>query len=39
MSEIIEKLRSVVDELGVLQGEDVSGRAIHVWRDEPQQFV
>lgn len=35
MSEIIEKLRSVVDELGVLQGEDVSGRAIHVWRDEP----
>ncbi|MEM7467734.1 MAG: FAD-binding oxidoreductase [Pseudomonadota bacterium] len=35
MTDIIEKIREIVDEAGILQGADVTGRAIHVWRDEP----
>ena len=35
MTDIVEQLREVLDDAGVLVGEDVSGRAIHVWRDEP----
>lgn len=35
MTDIVEQLRQAVDAAGVLTGEDVSGRAIHVWRDEP----
>ena len=35
MIDIVEQLQKVVDEAGVLVGDDVSGRAIHVWRDEP----
>lgn len=35
MNDIMTQLRAVVDEAGVLEGDDVSGRAIHVWRDEP----
>ena len=35
MTDLIAKLKTVVDEAGLLQGEDVANRAIHVWRDEP----
>ena len=35
MTDIVEQLRGALDESGVLEGADVSSRAIHVWRDEP----
>ena len=35
MSKISDELRAVVDAAGVLEGDDVTNRAIHVWRDEP----
>ncbi|MGR8949468.1 MAG: FAD-binding oxidoreductase [Gammaproteobacteria bacterium] len=35
MTDIIAKLKTILDGAGILQGEDVTNRAIHVWRDEP----
>lgn len=35
MSDIVERLRNIVDQAGILEGDDVTARAIHVWRDEP----
>jgi len=34
MSNIIEQFAAVLDDNGILRGEDVSGRAVHVWNDD-----
>ena len=35
MSDIVQQLRELLGPAGVLSGEDVSNRMIHVWRQEP----
>ncbi len=34
MSDIAERFAAILDDAGILIGEDVSGRAVHVWDDE-----
>ena len=35
MSELIEQFRVILDTNGILCGDEVSGRAVHVWNDAP----